>query len=98
MTSPLLFARVDYTPFNERMVYIMKKSIRTIDKIVRGILVFIGTVIEIPILIVRYILGLIWVVYSIIRNRKFKMVFSSLNKGTMREIKWLIDEFKFYTF
>lgn len=98
MTGALLFFRVNYIPFYERMVYIMKKSIRTIDKIVRGILGFIGTVIEIPILIVRYMLGLIWVVYSIIRNRKFKMVFSSLNKNMIQEIKWLIDEFKFYTF
>ena len=76
----------------------MNKSIRTIDKIVRAMLGFTGTLFEIPRLIIKYILGLIWTVYSIIRGRDFKKVFSHLNKGIISEIKWVIDEFKFYIF
>lgn len=76
----------------------MKKSIRTIDKIVRGILGYIGVIIDIPNLIIRYALGLIWVAYSIIRGKNFKLVFSNLNKNTIKEIKWYIDELKFYMF
>jgi hypothetical protein len=76
----------------------MKKSIRTIDKIVRAILGFIGAIIEIPILIIKYALGLIWVAYSIVRRKNFRKVLGSLNKNTIGEVEWLIDEFKFYIF
>ena len=76
----------------------MNKSIRTIDKIVRAILGFTGTLFEIPRLIIRYILGLIWTAYSIIRCRDFKKAFSYLNKSMIGEIKWVIDDFKFYIF
>lgn len=74
----------------------MHKSVRTIDMIVRAILGFTGTLCEIPRLVIRYMLGLIWAVYLTIRGRGFKRAFSRLNKGLSDEIKWLVTEFKCY--
>ena len=76
----------------------MKKHIRTIDKIVRGILGWIGAIFEIPRLIVQYTLGLIWTAYSMIRGKDFKKVFARLNEGAAKEVKWIVDEFRFNTF
>jgi hypothetical protein len=70
---------------------------KTIDKIVRLILGFVGTTFEIPRLIIKYVLGLIWTAYMLVRGKDFKLVFSKLNSGMIGEIKWVLDEFKFYT-
>lgn len=70
---------------------------KTIDKLVRLVLGWIGATLDIPTLIVKYVLGLIWTVYMLIRGKNFKVVFSKLNAGTIDNIKWLKDEFKFYT-
>ena len=69
---------------------------KTIDKIVRLILGWIGGIFEIPRLIIKYALGLIWTTYMLIRGRDFRLVFSKLNAGMIDEIKWVFDEFKFY--
>lgn len=69
---------------------------KTVDKIVRSTLGFIGTLFEIPRLMLKYILGLIWTMYMFIRRRNFKLVFSKLNSGMIDEIKWVLNEFKFF--
>ena len=69
---------------------------KTIDKIVRLILGLIGTVFEIPRLIIKYMLGLVWTVYVLVRGKDFKLVFSKLNAGMIDEISWVLDEFKFF--
>ncbi len=66
------------------------------DKTIRAILGWIGAIFEIPRLIIKYILGLIWTAYMAIRGKDFKLVFSKLNAGMVGEIKWVLDEFKFY--
>lgn len=66
------------------------------DKIIRAILGFIGTTFEIPRLTIKYILGLIWTGYMAIRGKNFKLVFSKLNTGMVSEIKWVLDEFRYY--
>jgi hypothetical protein len=76
----------------------MKKQIRTIDKIVKFVLAFVGMIIEFPVLAMKYILGLIWVAYTFIRGRNFKVVFSRLNKGVIKDVEWLIGDFKFNIF
>jgi hypothetical protein len=70
---------------------------KTIDKIVRTTLGFVGTATEIPRLVIKYGLGLCWTGYTAIRGKDFKVVFSKLNSGMANEIKWVLDEFKFYT-
>ena len=69
---------------------------KNVDKIFRATLGFIGTTFDIPVLIVKYILGLIWTAYMFIRGKNAKNVFSKLNSGIAKETKWIIDEFKFY--
>lgn len=69
---------------------------KSMDKIVRLILGWIGAVLEIPRLIIQYMLGLIWVLYMLVRKKDFKLVFAKLNSGMNNEIKWVLDEFKFY--
>ena len=76
----------------------MKKSITTTDKIVRAILGYIGTILQIPVLMMQYLLGLIWVAYSIIRRKDFVKTFDRTNENAISNVKWIIDEFKFYTF
>lgn len=76
----------------------MKKSITTTDKIVRAILGYIGTILQIPVLMMQYLLGLIWVAYSIIRRKDFVKIFDRTNENAISNVKWIIDEFKFYTF
>lgn len=76
----------------------MKKSITTTDKIVRAILGYIGTILQIPVLMMQYLLGLIWVAYSIVRRKDFVKIFDRTNENAISNVKWIIDEFKFYTF
>ena len=66
------------------------------DRIIRAVLGFTGTLFEIPRLIIKYTLGLIWTAYMGIRGKNVKAVFSKLNAGMAGEIKWVRDEFKFY--
>lgn len=70
---------------------------KTIDKLVRLVLGWAGAILDIPALMIKYVFGLIWTAYMLIRGRDFKKVFSKLNSGTLDNVKWLIDEFKFYT-
>lgn len=66
------------------------------DHIVRLILGFIGTTFEIPRLVIKYVLGLIWTAYMFVRRRDFETIFSKLNDGMIDEIRWVLDEFKFF--
>lgn len=75
----------------------MKGVMESMDKIVRLILGFAGNVFEIPRLVIKYVLGLIWTAYMLVRRKNFKLVFSKLNEAMIDEIKWVLDEFKFYT-
>ena len=70
---------------------------KTIDKLVRLVLGWSGALLDIPTLMIKYVFGLIWTAYMLIRGKDFKKVFSKLNAGTIDNIKWLRDEFKFYT-
>lgn len=70
--------------------------VKNTDKIVRLTLGWIGAVLEIPRLIIQYMLGLIWTLYMLVRKKNFKLVFTKLNSSTINEIKWVLDEFKFY--
>lgn len=69
---------------------------KTIDKIVRSTLGFVGALFEIPRLVMQYVLGLMWTVYVFVRGKDFKLVFSKLNAGLIDDIKWVLDEFNFY--
>lgn len=69
---------------------------KTVDNLVRSILGYIGTIFEIPRLIIKYVIGLIWTAYMFVRGKDFKLVFSKLNTGMIDEIKWVLDEFKFF--
>ena len=66
------------------------------DKIVHTILGIIGATFEIPRLIVRYGLGLTWTGYMAIRGKDAKIVFSKLNTAMVDDIRWVLDEFKFF--
>lgn len=66
------------------------------DKIVWTMLGTIGSIFEIPRLVIRYTLGLVWTAYMAIRGKNFRKVFSKLNNNLIDDIKWVLDEFKYY--
>ena len=67
------------------------------DKFVRGVLGWIGTILfDIPRFIGKYMLGLIWTGYNVIRRKDFKKTFVVLNCHAKNEIKWIVDEFIHY--
>ena len=66
------------------------------DKIIRLFIAIIGESFDLLAVIAKYILGLLWTGYSAIRGKNFKKVFNHLNHCAGEDIKWILDEVRFY--
>lgn len=57
------------------------------DKFIRTILAIVGESLEIIVTVIKYVLGLIWVIYSFIRRKNYKKRFRNLNNYFVTELK-----------
>ena len=66
------------------------------DKIVKLFLGWIGNTLSMFTCILQYIIGLVWVIYCVIRDKNYKENFAYLNKRAKQEFKFGFNEYKRY--